>query len=71
MIERAKKIILAADSNGGNICIVDGMMVGIPIVQAARRLLGRARNGPRELLMEAYEDTVEATDVPTSGHTRV
>ena len=50
MIERAKKIVLAADNNAGNICTVDGMMVGIPIVQAARRLLSHADGGHRELV---------------------
>ncbi|WP_185735868.1 aldolase/citrate lyase family protein [Burkholderia stagnalis] len=38
-IDRARKIVDAASMSGGNICKVDGQMVGAPIVEKARRIL--------------------------------
>ncbi|HZM82124.1 MAG TPA: CoA ester lyase [Candidatus Limnocylindrales bacterium] len=35
----ARRIVKEAEANEGNICVVDGMMVGTPIVAAARRTL--------------------------------
>lgn len=41
-IDRAKRIVAAAEASGGNICQVDGQMVGLPIVAQARRILAIA-----------------------------
>jgi (S)-citramalyl-CoA lyase len=38
-LERARKIVATSQASDHNICVVDGMMVGAPIVEAARRLL--------------------------------
>lgn len=38
-LDTARRIVAQADASHGNICVVDGMMVGIPIVEAARRTL--------------------------------
>lgn len=38
-LAHAQRIVTEADANGGNVCVVDGMMVGAPIVAAARRTL--------------------------------
>jgi (S)-citramalyl-CoA lyase len=38
-LERARAIVAMSEASNRNICVVDGMMVGIPIVEAARRLL--------------------------------
>lgn len=40
--ERARRIVEAAEDAGGDICVVDGQMVGAPIVLAAKTLLGIA-----------------------------
>ncbi|XXT18903.1 CoA ester lyase [Sorangium sp. So ce429] len=57
-LEKARRIVAASRESNQNVCVVDGMMVGIPIVDAARRILsefdggGRGeaplREGPRE-----------------------
>ncbi|WP_409488822.1 HpcH/HpaI aldolase/citrate lyase family protein [Pseudomonas promysalinigenes] len=39
---RARKIVEAARQSDGNICRVDGEMVGAPIIEEARRLLAQA-----------------------------
>jgi len=38
-LERARRIVAGAEANAENICVVDGMMVGTPIIEAARRTL--------------------------------
>lgn len=38
-LERSRRIVAQAEASQGNICVVDGMMVGLPIVEAARRTL--------------------------------
>lgn len=38
-IARARRIVKQAEASVGNVCVVDGVMVGIPIVEAARRTL--------------------------------
>ena len=38
-LEYARKVVVAADNSDGNICKVDGNMVGTPIIQRARLLL--------------------------------
>ncbi len=38
-LARAHRIVNEAEASAGTICVVDGMMVGIPIVEAARRTL--------------------------------
>ena len=38
-LARAHRIVKEAEASAGTICVVDGMMVGIPIVEAARRTL--------------------------------
>lgn len=39
VLDHARRIVAGAQANGDNICVVDGMMVGTPIVEAARRTL--------------------------------
>lgn len=39
VLERARRIVAGAEANDENICVVDGMMVGAPIIEAARRTL--------------------------------
>jgi len=39
VIERSRKIVEAARESNGNICIVDGQMVGKPIIEQARAIL--------------------------------
>jgi citrate lyase subunit beta/citryl-CoA lyase/(S)-citramalyl-CoA lyase len=39
-LERARKIVAQAEASKGDICVVEGTMIGIPIVEAARRTLG-------------------------------
>ncbi|MGI4813533.1 MAG: HpcH/HpaI aldolase/citrate lyase family protein [Janthinobacterium lividum] len=41
-IERARRIVEAASASGGNICKVDGQMVGAPIIEQARSVLAAA-----------------------------
>jgi (S)-citramalyl-CoA lyase len=41
-VERARKIVARSESAGGQICVVDGDMIGPPHVTAARRLLAIA-----------------------------
>jgi (S)-citramalyl-CoA lyase len=41
-VERARKIVARSESAGGQICVVDGDMIGPPHVTAARRLLALA-----------------------------
>lgn len=41
-IERAREIVAKSESAGGQICVVDGNMIGPPHVMAARRLLAIA-----------------------------
>jgi citrate lyase subunit beta/citryl-CoA lyase/(S)-citramalyl-CoA lyase len=43
-IERAGRIVAAAEASGGNICQVDGQMIGRPIVEQARRVLAVTRS---------------------------
>lgn len=38
-LQKARKIVAQSRDSNGNICTVDGMMVGTPIVNAARRLV--------------------------------
>lgn len=38
-LEQARKIVAASSASEGNICVVDGQMIGIPFIDAARRLL--------------------------------
>jgi citrate lyase subunit beta/citryl-CoA lyase/(S)-citramalyl-CoA lyase len=38
-LRRARQIVAGADANGGDVCVVDGQMVGVPIVESARRTL--------------------------------
>jgi citrate lyase subunit beta/citryl-CoA lyase/(S)-citramalyl-CoA lyase len=38
-LEQARKIVEASSATEGNICVVDGQMIGIPFIDAARRLL--------------------------------
>ncbi|MGH3748594.1 MAG: HpcH/HpaI aldolase/citrate lyase family protein [Micromonosporaceae bacterium] len=40
-LQHARRIVTEAEANKGNICAVDGMMVGVPIVEAARRTLAQ------------------------------
>ena len=39
-LEAARRIVAQWEATEGNICVVDGQMVGAPIVEAARRTLG-------------------------------
>jgi len=41
---RAGRIVAAAEASGGNICQVDGQMIGRPIVEQARRVLAVTRS---------------------------
>jgi citrate lyase subunit beta/citryl-CoA lyase/(S)-citramalyl-CoA lyase len=39
MLRKARKIVAVSKANDFNICVVDGAMVGLPFIEAARRLL--------------------------------
>jgi len=45
-IEAARRIVAQWELSQGNICVVDGQMVGVPIVEAARRTLGEFGDAP-------------------------
>jgi citrate lyase beta subunit len=45
-LQKARKIVAESKANDFNICVVDGAMVGLPFVEAARRLLEEF--GPKE-----------------------
>lgn len=45
VLEYARKVVAAADNSDGNICKVDGNMVGTPIIQRARMLLKNFDHG--------------------------
>lgn len=42
-VERAGRIVAASEASGGNICQIDGQMIGLPIVEQARRVVAVAR----------------------------
>lgn len=42
-LEKAKQIIEAADKAGGGVVVVEGRMIDKPLVEQARRVVGRAR----------------------------
>jgi citrate lyase beta subunit len=46
-VDRALRILAATDASRGQICLLDGQMIGPPAVLAARRLLERAGKLPR------------------------
>lgn len=54
-VERARKIVAHSESAGGQICIVDGDMIGPPHVTAARRLLALAEKAARAERTERAE----------------
>jgi citrate lyase subunit beta/citryl-CoA lyase/(S)-citramalyl-CoA lyase len=41
-IERARRIVAAYDGAGGNVAVVDGQMIDVPIYRSAQRVLQRA-----------------------------
>jgi citrate lyase beta subunit len=42
-VEWAGRIVAAMDAAAGGVCVVDGRMVDLPVLRAARRVLARAR----------------------------
>ncbi len=42
-LDRARRIVQASDASAGGLCVVDGRMIGIPFMHAARRLLRETR----------------------------
>lgn len=49
-LARAREILAESESRGGEICVVEGEMIGPPGVHAARRLLARAGELPARLV---------------------
>ena len=45
-LERARKIVAAVDAARGNVAVVDGRMIDVPMYRSAQRVLARAEESP-------------------------
>ena len=54
-IDRARRLVAASASDGSGICLIDGVAVGAPFIESARRLL-QEFDAPRPMAKDRYAE---------------